>query len=76
MLKNDNNKHFKQLRQTYNIGMAMLGVLTPYAYVAWGNTDVKASKALVFHAPEVKGKAMQELVISGFLQGTLNVTTK
>ena len=53
----------------------MLGVLTPYAYVARGNIDVKASKALVFHAPEVKGKAMQELVIRGILQGILNVTT-
>ena len=55
--------------------MAMLGVLTPYAYVARGNIDVKGFKALVFHAPEVKGKAMQELVIRGFLQGILNTTT-
>ena len=52
----------------------MLGVMTPCAYVARGNIDVKGSKILVFHAPEVKGKATKELVIGGFLQGILNIT--
>ena len=51
-----------------------MGVMTPCAYVARGNIDVKGSKTLIFHAPEVKGKAMQELVIRGFLQGILNIT--
>ena len=53
----------------------MMGLMKPYAYVARGNIDVKGSNILAFHAPKVKGKAMKELVIGGFLQGILNITT-
>ena len=55
--------------------MTMMGLMKPYAYVVRGNIDVICSKTLVFHAPKVKGKAMKYLVIGGFLQDILNITT-
>ena len=55
--------------------MTPTGVMTPCAYVARGNIDVKGSKTLVFHSPKVKGKETKELVIQVFLEGILNITT-
>ena len=53
----------------------MLGVMTPCEYVARGNIYVKGSNTLVFHALKVKDKEREDLVIRGFLQGILNITT-
>eukprot|EP01018_Ginkgo_biloba_P008457 Gb_05923 [translate_table: standard] len=61
--------------QLLSIGMTMFGVTTPCVNAVREKLEVKGYETLVFHATGVGGKAMEELVTGGFLQGILDITT-
>lgn len=58
-----------------SVGMTMFGVTTPCVNTVKESLDAKGYETLVFHATGVGGKAMEELVTGGFLQGILDITT-
>ncbi|RLN11913.1 hypothetical protein C2845_PM09G13200 [Panicum miliaceum] len=57
------------------IGITMFGVTTPCVNVIKDRLNREGYETLVFHATGVGGKAMEELVRGGFIQGVLDVTT-
>ncbi|KAH9319523.1 hypothetical protein KI387_021292, partial [Taxus chinensis] len=57
-----------------SIGMTMFGVTTPCVNAVKEVLDAKGYETLVFHATGVGGKAMEELVRGGLLQGVLDIT--
>jgi len=57
------------------IGITMFGVTTPCVNAVKDRLNKEGYETLVFHATGVGGKAMEELVRSGFIQGVLDVTT-
>ncbi|KAG2611495.1 hypothetical protein PVAP13_4KG138100 [Panicum virgatum] len=57
------------------IGITMFGVTTPCINAVKDRLNKEGYETLVFHATGVGGKAMEELVRSGFIQGVLDVTT-
>ncbi|CAL5042878.1 unnamed protein product [Urochloa decumbens] len=57
------------------IGITMFGVTTPCVNAVKDRLNKEGYETLVFHATGVGGKAMEELVRCGFIQGALDVTT-
>ncbi|KAF0916810.1 hypothetical protein E2562_014575 [Oryza meyeriana var. granulata] len=57
------------------IGITMFGVTTPCVNVVKERLSKEGYETLVFHATGVGGKAMEELVRGGFIQGVLDITT-
>ncbi|XP_047075615.1 toMV susceptible protein tm-1(GCR26)-like isoform X2 [Lolium rigidum] len=57
------------------VGITMFGVTTPCANAVKDRLSKEGYETLVFHATGVGGKAMEELVRSGFIQGVLDITT-
>ncbi|TKW21375.1 hypothetical protein SEVIR_4G162700v4 [Setaria viridis] len=57
------------------IGITMFGVTTPCVNAVKDRLNEEGYETLVFHATGVGGKAMEELVRGGFIQGVLDVTT-
>ncbi|CAN6178136.1 unnamed protein product [Urochloa humidicola] len=57
------------------IGITMFGVTTPCVNAVKDRLNKEGYETLVFHATGVGGKAMEELVRRGFIQGVLDVTT-
>ncbi|XP_047068813.1 toMV susceptible protein tm-1(GCR26)-like [Lolium rigidum] len=57
------------------VGITMFGVTTPCANAVKDRLNKEGYETLVFHATGVGGKAMEELVRSGFIQGVLDITT-
>ncbi|CAN6201586.1 unnamed protein product [Urochloa humidicola] len=57
------------------IGITMFGVTTPCVNAVKDRLNKEGYETLVFHATGVGGKAMEELVRCGFIQGVLDVTT-
>uniref|UniRef100_A0ACD5ZS10 Uncharacterized protein n=1 Tax=Avena sativa TaxID=4498 RepID=A0ACD5ZS10_AVESA len=56
------------------VGITMFGVTTPCANAVKDRLNKEGYETLV-HATGVGGKAMEELVRSGFIQGVLDITT-
>lgn len=57
------------------VGITMFGVTTPCVTAVKERLVKEGYETLVFHATGVGGKAMEELVRGGFIQGVLDVTT-
>nr|CAB3468009.1 unnamed protein product [Digitaria exilis] len=57
------------------IGITMFGVTTPCVSAVKDRLNIEGYETLVFHATGVGGKAMEELVRGGFIQGVIDVTT-
>ncbi|XP_062232758.1 toMV susceptible protein tm-1(GCR26) isoform X2 [Phragmites australis] len=57
------------------IGITMFGVTTPCVNAVKDRLNKEGYETLIFHATGVGGKAMEELVRGGFIQGVLDITT-
>ncbi|KAL6629980.1 hypothetical protein ACP70R_029745 [Stipagrostis hirtigluma subsp. patula] len=57
------------------VGITMFGVTTPCVNAVKDRLNKEGYETLVFHATGVGGKAMEELVRAGFIQGVLDITT-
>ncbi|CAM8900488.1 unnamed protein product [Rhodiola kirilowii] len=57
------------------VGMTMFGVTTPCVNAVKQRLSEEGYETLVFHATGVGGKAMEDLVRSGYIQGVLDITT-
>lgn len=57
------------------VGMTMFGVTTPCVNAVKQRLVEEGYETLVFHATGVGGKAMEDLVRSGYIQGVLDITT-
>ncbi|KAF8406464.1 hypothetical protein HHK36_008551 [Tetracentron sinense] len=57
------------------VGMTMFGVTTPCVNAVKERLSKEGYETLVFHATGVGGRAMEDLVRGGFIQGVLDITT-
>ncbi|NHN34633.1 UPF0261 family protein [Paenibacillus sp. S3N08] len=57
------------------LGMTMFGVTTPCCTQVRESLEAKGYEVLVFHATGTGGRAMEDLIRSGFIQGVLDITT-
>ncbi|XP_072998779.1 toMV susceptible protein tm-1(GCR26) isoform X1 [Typha latifolia] len=57
------------------VGITMFGVTTPCVNSVKERLMQEGYEVLVFHATGVGGKAMEDLVRGGFIQGVLDITT-
>jgi uncharacterized protein (UPF0261 family) len=57
------------------IGMTMFGVTTPCLSMIRKSLEQQGYECLVFHATGTGGRAMEQLVESGLIQGVLDMTT-
>ena len=57
------------------VGMTMFGVTTPCVSRVRDSLERAGNECLVFHATGTGGRAMEQLVESGMIQGALDVTT-
>lgn len=57
------------------LGMTMFGVTTPCCTRVREALEAKGYEVLVFHATGTGGRAMEELIHAGFIQGVLDITT-
>jgi uncharacterized protein (UPF0261 family) len=57
------------------LGMTMFGVTTPCCTRVREKLEAQGYEILVFHATGTGGKAMEELVRAGYIQGLLDITT-
>ncbi len=57
------------------IGMTMFGVTTPCVTAVRTMLEAQGNHCLVFHATGTGGRAMEQLVDSGLIQGVLDITT-
>jgi uncharacterized protein (UPF0261 family) len=57
------------------VGMTMFGVTTPCVTAVRQALEAKGFDCLVFHATGAGGRAMEDLVKSGAIQGVLDITT-
>ncbi|THU44789.1 hypothetical protein C4D60_Mb02t11060 [Musa balbisiana] len=64
-----------QMAKKPTIGMTMFGVTTPCVNYAKERLVKEGFETLVFHATGIGGKAMEELVRAGLIQGVLDITT-
>jgi len=62
-------------REKTLLGATMFGVTTPCVTKAREYLEAKGYEVLVFHATGTGGRAMEELVDSGFIKGVLDITT-
>ncbi|XP_042022287.1 toMV susceptible protein tm-1(GCR26) [Salvia splendens] len=61
--------------QKGTIGLTMFGVTTPCVNAVKDRLAREGYETLVFHATGVGGRAMEDLVRGGFIQGVLDITT-
>uniref|UniRef100_A0A7N0V4M8 Tm-1 protein n=1 Tax=Kalanchoe fedtschenkoi TaxID=63787 RepID=A0A7N0V4M8_KALFE len=66
---------FNSGSQKPTVGMTMFGVTTPCVNAVKQRLVEEGYETLVFHATGVGGKAMEDLVRSGYIQGVLDITT-
>ncbi|KAJ8465422.1 hypothetical protein OPV22_027974 [Ensete ventricosum] len=64
-----------QMAKKPTIGMTMFGVTTPCITYVKERLVKEGFETLVFHATGTGGKAMEELVRAGLIQGVLDITT-
>ncbi|XXG64845.1 hypothetical protein AAC387_Pa05g2689 [Persea americana] len=57
------------------VGMTMFGVTTPCVNAVKERMEKEGYETLIFHATGVGGKAMEDFLRGGFLQGILDITT-
>ncbi|KAH0467773.1 hypothetical protein IEQ34_002806 [Dendrobium chrysotoxum] len=57
------------------VGITMFGVTTPCVTAVKERLIEEGYETLIFHATGIGGKAMEELVRDGFIQGVLDITT-
>jgi uncharacterized protein (UPF0261 family)/predicted TIM-barrel enzyme len=69
-LREDNSKNEK-----FTVGMTMFGVTTPCVEAVKERLVKEGYETLVFHATGVGGRAMEDLVKEGLIQGVLDITT-
>ncbi|XP_076882141.1 toMV susceptible protein tm-1(GCR26)-like [Bidens hawaiensis] len=59
----------------FTVGLTMFGVTTPCVNAVKEILNKEGYETLVFHATGVGGRAMEDLVREGFIQGVLDITT-
>ncbi|CAI9282528.1 unnamed protein product [Lactuca saligna] len=59
----------------FTLGLTMFGVTTPCVNAVKERLNKEGYETLVFHATGVGGRAMEDLVRGGFIQGVLDITT-
>ncbi|WOL03860.1 hypothetical protein Cni_G12580 [Canna indica] len=64
-----------QMAKKPTIGLTMFGVTTPCVSSVKDRLTKEGFETLVFHATGVGGKAMEELVREGLIQGVMDITT-
>lgn len=57
------------------VGLTMFGVTTPCVNAVKERLNKEGYETLAFHATGVGGRAMEDLVRGGFIQGVLDITT-
>ncbi len=57
------------------VGITMFGVTTPCVHTAREYLETKGYETIVFHATGTGGRAMEELVRQGIIDGVLDLTT-
>lgn len=62
-------------RGSFTVGMTMFGVTTPCVNAVKDRLLKEGYETLIFHATGVGGRAMEDLVKGGFIQGVLDITT-
>ncbi|CAI9110823.1 OLC1v1010912C1 [Oldenlandia corymbosa var. corymbosa] len=61
--------------ENITVGLTMFGVTTPCVNAVKERLNKEGYETLVFHATGVGGRAMEDLVRQGFIQGVLDITT-
>lgn len=61
--------------EKFTVGITMFGVTTPCVTAVKDRLNKEGFETLVFHATGVGGRAMEDLVRGGFIQGVLDITT-
>nr|XP_016454041.1 PREDICTED: UPF0261 protein y4oU-like [Nicotiana tabacum]XP_016454042.1 PREDICTED: UPF0261 protein y4oU-like [Nicotiana tabacum] len=61
--------------EKFTVGVTMFGVTTPCVNAVKERLVKEGYETLVFHATGVGGRAMEDLVRGGFIQGVLDITT-
>nr|DAD40786.1 TPA_asm: hypothetical protein HUJ06_015109 [Nelumbo nucifera] len=64
-----------KMKEKFTVGITMFGVTTPCVNAVKERLSREGYETLVFHATGVGGRAMENLVRGGFIQGVLDVTT-
>lgn len=59
----------------FTLGLTMFGVTTPCVNAVKERLNKEGYETLVFHATGVGGRAMEDLIRGGFIQGVLDITT-
>ncbi|KAL6993524.1 ToMV susceptible protein tm-1(GCR26) [Sarracenia purpurea var. burkii] len=59
----------------FTVGITMFGVTTPCVNAVKERLLKEGYETLIFHATGVGGRAMEDLVKAGFIQGVLDITT-
>lgn len=59
----------------FTVGITMFGVTTPCVNAVKEKLLKEGYETLIFHATGVGGRAMEDLVRAGFIQGVMDVTT-
>ncbi|WP_182199983.1 Tm-1-like ATP-binding domain-containing protein [Paraliobacillus salinarum] len=68
--KNDQSEHRKPL-----IAASMFGVTTPCINHAKSYLEDRGYEVLIFHATGIGGQTMENLILEGFFDGVLDITT-
>ncbi|XP_039125271.1 toMV susceptible protein tm-1(GCR26) isoform X2 [Dioscorea cayenensis subsp. rotundata] len=66
---------YGEMAEKPTVGITMFGVTTPCVTAVKEKLMNEGYETLVFHATGVGGKAMEDLVRGGFIQGVLDITT-
>ncbi|KAA8531909.1 hypothetical protein F0562_006373 [Nyssa sinensis] len=61
--------------EKFTVGITMFGVTTPCVNAVQERLLKEGYETLVFHATGVGGRAMEDLVRGGFIQGVMDITT-
>ncbi|XP_068465608.1 toMV susceptible protein tm-1(GCR26) isoform X5 [Phaseolus vulgaris] len=68
-------KDSSSLENKPTVGITMFGVTTPCVNAVQDRLHEEGYETLVFHATGVGGRAMENLVREGFIQGVIDITT-
>lgn len=67
--------HVESIHQASTVAMTMFGVTTECVDLVRSKLEQAGNQCLVFHATGTGGRAMEQLVESGLVQGVLDITT-
>uniref|UniRef100_A0A5B6YLX7 TIM-barrel signal transduction protein n=1 Tax=Davidia involucrata TaxID=16924 RepID=A0A5B6YLX7_DAVIN len=71
----EKSRDFCTNKETFTVGITMFGVTTPCVNAVKERLLKEGYETLVFHATGVGGRAMEDLVRGGFIQGVMDITT-